>query len=595
VTQVNEDVLLERIEGALSAGLLVEVPRSKGLFKFADNRIRELLLDDLSQIRKAKYHLRIAEGMEKTYASNLESHAGSIGTHFAEGGDIERGVKYSVIAGDRNRSIHAYEQALNDYRRALDLIDIEGGREEQKAYVCEALGDCYTFAGQRENGIKFYKSSLEIFERLRDKKGYVRACVGIVRAIFRSGQPVGIGLREGIESLKLGLSFLRDDAESYEAATLYSRLAYSYAVLDEWDEALKWADRGLEVGKKTGNIAAVVGALATKSAFLTDTGKVDEGLLSWQQALELALANEFYDGICDILNNLSIYTYPRDLKRAREYAVQHAEHHRRANDLIAEAHALIGLASVDMHAGDWKTAREQYTKAAEITERLGLAPNHFWYNLELGWFSFSTGDLERAERYFQESTRLASQETKITPFVAAHLGVALLRLEQGRKDEARQHLEKCVDAFKKWEFTTDPLLHIETLLHLTSLYAKNNLQKANEFAKWARRLAETIKSDAGIAMALQAEAHILSAEGNRERALDAYEQSINRWEKAGWPYDRAKGLLEYAQLLEDTNPDQSARKLKEAVSVLSELGAKRDLEKAQAQLRVLDGRSTGSP
>jgi predicted ATPase len=124
VTQTEEDVLLESLEAAMTAGLISEVPNRKDVFRFADNRIRELLLGDLIRSRRRRYHVRIAEAMEKAYSKNLENQAEAMATHFSEGGDTERTVKYSIMAGDRNRTIHAYDQAISDYKRALDLIDL---------------------------------------------------------------------------------------------------------------------------------------------------------------------------------------------------------------------------------------------------------------------------------------------------------------------------------------------------------------------------------------------------------------------------------------------------------------------------------------
>jgi len=128
VAQTDEDKLLERLETALASGLVRE-PSQRGVFRFVDNRIRELMLDDLSKIRRGKYHQKIAEAMEKVYAKSLDRHAELIANHAYEAGDAERATRFLIIAGDRNRAIYAYEQAVNDYRRALDLISPEGGRD----------------------------------------------------------------------------------------------------------------------------------------------------------------------------------------------------------------------------------------------------------------------------------------------------------------------------------------------------------------------------------------------------------------------------------------------------------------------------------
>ena len=107
VSQATEDQLVQRLEVVISQGQVVEVPHEKSKFRFSDNRIREMLLDDLIQIKRARYHLKIAEAMEKLYSKKLDRHAEAIANHFSEGGEIERCIKYSVIAGDLNKSIYA--------------------------------------------------------------------------------------------------------------------------------------------------------------------------------------------------------------------------------------------------------------------------------------------------------------------------------------------------------------------------------------------------------------------------------------------------------------------------------------------------------
>jgi tetratricopeptide (TPR) repeat protein len=158
-------------------------------------------------------------------------------------------------------------------------------------------------------------------------------------------------------------------------------------------------------------------------------------------------------------------------------------------------------------------------------------------------------------------------------------------LDQGREDEARGCFEACVNAFKKSEFSPVPPHQVEALLHLTAIHAKHGqLDEARRMSLWARRLAETLKSDAGLAMAAQAEAALLLADGDRKGADEAYLKSIGLWEKAGWPYYHAKALLAYSEALAEENPEESRKRLGQAAEILRKLGAKRDLERAEAKL-----------
>jgi hypothetical protein len=102
--------------------------------------------------------------------------------------------------------------------------------------------------------------------------------------------------------------------------------------------------------------------------------------------------------------------------------------------------------------------------------------------------------------------------------------------------------------------------------------------------EWAKRLAEALKSEAGLAMASQAEAVLLLASGDRKGAGEAYLKSLDLWKKAGWPYYRAKALVAYSGAIAETSPVESRERLKEASEIFKKLGAKRQLERAEAKL-----------
>jgi tetratricopeptide (TPR) repeat protein len=120
---------------------------------------------------------------------------------------------------------------------------------------------------------------------------------------------------------------------------------------------------------------------------------------------------------------------------------------------------------------------------------------------------------------------------------------------------------------------------------LTGIYMMlGQPEKARKMVDWAKRLAETMKSDAGLAMASQAEANLLHASGDLKAAQEAYQESISIWEKAGWPYYHGTVLVAYSEALAHRDPEEAKRRLEEATETFKKLGAKRDLEKAEAKL-----------
>jgi predicted ATPase len=579
VTKLDEDSLLSRLETGLSAGLIEEIPRRRGLFRFTDDRVRELLLGDLSQIRKARHHMKVAEAAEKVWSKDLDSHAELLAYHFSEGGDTEHGLKYSVIAGERNESIHAYEQAVTHYKRALDLVDIPGGDEGKKAELSEKLGDCFAFVGQLPDSTKCYEQALAIYEKLHDTKACARAYRGLADISARGKTSYADMAR----LLRQGLKYVEEEPESYEAAWIYAELGNALGLLDQYEEANVWVEKALQAGEKAKNYGAVAEALALKGSALTDTGKVDEGLPLWERGLEIALQHENYSQAMFYLLNLGFYTYPRDLSKATKLARRLVEMSETQNDLFWKSRGTALLSFLEWLAGSWVTALEIMENSFDLQQRLGLRGG--WSEAFRAYLFLSKGDLELAEKALLDLLESLREDQKISHNVLCHLGLGNLRFEQGRVEDARRHFETCADTFKKWEFTTLPLAHVEALTHLTRICVQEGeAQKAQEFYQWAQRIAEQLRSDAGLAMTAQAEASLLTAQGNKKSAEEAYIKSLGLWEKAGWPYYHATALVEYAEAIAKTSPEEYRRRLGEAVEIFKKLGAKRDLEMNEAKL-----------
>jgi hypothetical protein len=74
---------------------------------------------------------------------SLDQNASVIGSHFAEGGDTARAVRYLTMAGDASMTAREYEQAIVIYKRALELIDSARGLSKEKESVLDKLGKCY--------------------------------------------------------------------------------------------------------------------------------------------------------------------------------------------------------------------------------------------------------------------------------------------------------------------------------------------------------------------------------------------------------------------------------------------------------------------
>jgi hypothetical protein len=64
--------------------------------------------EEITPMRQAQAHAVIGETLEQRHQDNLDEYAGELARHFAEAaalGSTEKMVRYSLIAGERGRSI----------------------------------------------------------------------------------------------------------------------------------------------------------------------------------------------------------------------------------------------------------------------------------------------------------------------------------------------------------------------------------------------------------------------------------------------------------------------------------------------------------
>jgi tetratricopeptide (TPR) repeat protein len=583
VSQLEEDTLLQRLEAAFSAGLVQQVPRQRTIFKFSDDRIKELLLNDLIPIRKAKYHFRIAEAMQKVYSKNLEGQAESLANHFSEGGDTEQTVRYSIMAGNRNVAVYAYEQAIQNFKGALDVLETQTGKDEKKAAVLEKLARTLDLAGQERESCKYYEQALPIFEQLQDFKACTRITVGLSKALFRSKPS---GAQDALQMLKRNLKYLEEDPESFEAAEFYSVLMWWLRAMGRRDEAMIWNEEAQRAGEKSNNFSAVSDALTNEGFYLLGAGRFDEAMQLLEKACELALQHEQYMQASQNLCNLSIAVLGKDLVKARALALQALElneRHIRSPRYEASAYSLLSM--VHWLSGDWILALDEINKALDIADRLGFMNDNIVVGeVDRARYFLHMGDFKKAEKYLETSK--AKQSTSLDHQSYFNQVLGELRFEQGRVEDAKQHLESCLKAIREWKLKRTFTPDVEPLLSLTSIYIKlGQPEEARATSDLAKSLGERYPWSAfSLAEALQAEAAALLAGGNRKAAEEAYLKSLASWEKAGWPYYKAKALVAYSESIAQTNPDQSRKHLEEAAEIFKKLGAKRDLEKAQAKL-----------
>ncbi len=138
----EEQRLIELLDQAVAAGLIVEVSGAIGRFRFTHNLIRETLYAGLATVRRVRLHRAVAEAIEAIYGDAPE-HLAELAHHFAQaspGGDVEKALDYAVKSGHEAMRVFAYEQAAQLFELALEMDELAGVDLRRKAELLLALG-----------------------------------------------------------------------------------------------------------------------------------------------------------------------------------------------------------------------------------------------------------------------------------------------------------------------------------------------------------------------------------------------------------------------------------------------------------------------
>ena len=106
VVDVSEDDLLDLLDAAVAAGILVEVASTPGRYSFVHALVRTTLEQELSATRRARLHRRIAEAIEARHGDRLDPWLVELVRHYTAAGpeEVERAVAYAVRAAEQATS-----------------------------------------------------------------------------------------------------------------------------------------------------------------------------------------------------------------------------------------------------------------------------------------------------------------------------------------------------------------------------------------------------------------------------------------------------------------------------------------------------------
>ncbi|MFP5317026.1 MAG: BTAD domain-containing putative transcriptional regulator [Acidimicrobiia bacterium] len=262
--------LLDALDEAVAAQVLVEVPGPGRRYTFLHALLRQVLRQGLTAGRRARLHQRIGEAYEAL--GTTDTHLVALAHHFTEAGDVERATRYSLAAGLQAMGTLAFEVAVSILERGVACID--GALDPDRARRADlllALADARRLVGDVDGARKAASRAADD-ARAIDSPTHLAGAAMLQTGLGMAGrsEPAVRALcEEALAALGPAASGLR--------VQVLARLALQLALWEgEGPAGSALAEEALRLARTLGEPGALHTALFARAVALMGSHHVDE-------------------------------------------------------------------------------------------------------------------------------------------------------------------------------------------------------------------------------------------------------------------------------------------------------------------------------
>jgi transcriptional regulator with GAF, ATPase, and Fis domain/tetratricopeptide (TPR) repeat protein len=392
---------------------------------------------------------------------------------------------------------------------------------------------------------------------------------------------------KAISMLKSALRELEDDT-SPEAGAIFAGLARVYRSINEYSIARDYSEKALDIYRQRGDWKGLAEAYFGIALADHQEGHPELSLDNFKQALKLIGDHTATYLLGKIYNNMASAAWW--LKRPHEgiqYLQKAIGYYERTDHKTNAAIAYNNLGVNLILIGQWDNAQKALERSLEIAEQLDPKVVHTPMMLDsLGELCMLRGDLDEATNYLERAVAIATEHGN--KWYACQALRTLARCQLAMKSDTASHTAEKAREVAKRISDRHSLLETEILLAESSLNA-GDLNACEAFLQSV--LEQTSESESDLPLAGEAHhVHGLAAMALSDAgsAAQHFGRSLSIFDLVGDRYRSGRAHHELGRSYLSTQPDLAAEHLSRAVSIFRELGARRDLERAEAALMAHD-------
>ncbi len=430
---VEPGAVLDAVEAALRAGLLVEVPESADTYRFAHALVRDALVQRLASSRRLHLHLRIADELERGGASrNLAEIAHHLHAALPEA-DLARVADVAERAAEQAIDRLAYEQAA---ALASMVIDVAGEHEPTPDRLSRALatrGEARLRAGDGVAARADLVRAARLATRIGDGRLLARAALGVGDAASIWGADA-----ELVDLLERARTALNDDGDALRARVT-ARLAQALYYTADTDRRRELCDLAEADAAAAGDDVALAWVLSARHAALWSPEDVDERIDAALRIRKLGATSGHDELVARGLALLLVDLMEAgDVAGARRAMDEHAEVADRLRQPIRLRDVSLWRGCCAMLEGRLDDAERSIDQALDLSRAAEDANADLIYWVQRFWLVIARGEDGQLDRLIIEYERLTREVEHVPAWRAA---LAYLHAFRGDRDEAAQHFD----------------------------------------------------------------------------------------------------------------------------------------------------------
>ena len=252
---MDDDVqrVLIDLEPAVKAGIVQTNVDVSGSYQFTHALIRETIYEEMPTIDRLRLHSRAGDALVSVHAAHVERALSRIAHHYHEAaalGNTDKAVTFALRAADSAVRLHAYEDALQHYDHAIEILEGAGlMHDERLARAFILKGAALRLLGQTDRSVDVL---LEAVSRTR-VLGSAEMLVDNLMFLVMSSQHVA---QQHIVPLLNHALALLPEGDSVARAKALATLAFALRTLADQSRIQRLVDEALEMAGRCSGAAA---------------------------------------------------------------------------------------------------------------------------------------------------------------------------------------------------------------------------------------------------------------------------------------------------------------------------------------------------